>query len=148
VVTRIAIVRSLCSRPNRPKLVIELSSFIFSFSFSFSVVVENLHICSLSNLYARDVPGLSRAHSFIERFSRQRRRKKKNKKKQSSTSAFVRKEQRQEEQQRERVFFGVVIREKDNNNERRLWHDERVVFIARGERFERFTPARAIGGDE
>jgi hypothetical protein len=146
VVTRIAIVRSLCSRPNRPKLVIELSSFIFSFSFSFSVVVENLHICSLSNLYARDVPGLSRAHSFIERFSRQRRRKKKKKKK--STSAFVRKEQRQEEQQRERVFFGVVIREKDNNNERRLWHDERVVFIARGERFERFTPARAIGGDE
>jgi len=110
------------------------------------VVVENLHICSLSNLYARDVPGLSRAHSFIERFSRQRRRKKK--KKQSSTSAFVRKEQQQEEQQQERVFFGVVIREKDNNNERRLWHDERVVFIARGERFERFTPARAIGGDE
>ena len=117
------------------------------------MVVENLHICSLSNLYARDVPGLSRAHSFIERFSRQRRRKKKKKKKkkkQSSTSAFVRKEQRQEEQQqRERVFFSVVIREKDNNNnERRLWHDERVAFIARGERFERFTPAGAIGGDE
>lgn len=107
----------------------------------------NFYLRSLSNLYARDVPGLSRAHSFIEQFSHQRRRKKKKKKQSSSTSAFVpeRKEQQQKEQQR--VFFGVVIREKDNN-ERRLWHDERVVFIARGERFERFTPARAIGGDE
>ena len=106
----------------------------------------NFYLRSLSNLYARDVPCLSRAHSFIEQFSHQRRRKKK-KKQSSSTSAFVpeRKEQQQKEQQR--VFFGVVIREKDNN-ERRLWHDERVVFIARGERFERFTPARAIGGDE
>jgi CRISPR/Cas system CSM-associated protein Csm5 (group 7 of RAMP superfamily) len=106
----------------------------------------NFYLRSLSNLYARDVPGLSRAHSSIEQFSHQRRRKKKKKKQSSSTSVFVRERKEQQQEEQQRVFFGV-IREKDNN-ERRLWHDERVVFIARGERFERFTPARAIGGDE